>query len=130
MATVKKDRPRKLRGSRDPRIALKRYQREYENLKRELGRIGYICDGSIARYRVSCGRSYCGCRRDPKRRHGPYTYWTRKVRGRTDSRNLPKSLVPLYREGIRNHRRLRRTIEKMRELSLLAFDAAKSETKG
>ena len=28
----------------------------------------------LVRERVKCGKSRCGCARDPRRRHGPYTY--------------------------------------------------------
>ena len=106
-----------------------RYRREYERLKQRLRRIGYICLGSIAKRWLPCGKTSCVCHRDLRRRHGPYYYWTRKVRGRTESRMLSESIVRLYRDGIRNHRRLDPIIEKMREVSLLAFRAATTDSR-
>lgn len=105
--------------------ALLRYRRRYERLKAKLRDLGYVCVGSITRQWLTCGKPSCACHRDPDRRHGPYTYWTRKVSGRTETRLLDESLVRLYGQGIRNHRKLDALIDKMREVSLLAFQAAK-----
>lgn len=105
--------------------ALQRYRRRYERLKAKLRDLGYVCVGSITRQWLTCGKSSCACHHDRDRRHGPYTYWTRKVTGRTQTRLLDESLLRLYGQGIRNHRKLDALIEKMREVSLLAFQAAK-----
>ena len=43
---------------------------------------------------------------------------------------LDESLARLYEQGIRNHQSLNAIIEKMRDLSLLAFQAAKMASKG
>lgn len=105
--------------------ALQHYRTPYELLKTKLRDLGYVCVGSITRQRLTCGKPSCACHQDRNRRHGPYTYWTRKVAGRTETRLLDGSLVPLYRQGIRNHRKLDALIERMREVSLAAFQAAK-----
>lgn len=104
---------------------MRRYRRQYDQLKAKLSDLGYVCVGSIARSWLKCGKPSCICHRDPARRHGPYFYWTRKVSGRTQSRMLDESLVRLYEEGIRSHHKLNALIENMRELSLLAFQAVK-----
>ena len=124
MKTVK---PKRARTS-PTKAGLVRYRREYERLKKQLRQMGFVCLGSIAKRWLPCGKSSCVCHRDRRRRHGPYYHWTRKVDGRTESRMLPESLVRLYREGIRNHRRLDVIIKKMREVSLLAFQAAKNDS--
>ena len=113
--------PRRLAQDR----ALRRYRRRYERLKAKLRDLGYVCVGSITRSWLTCGKPSCICHRDRARRHGPYYYWTRKVAGRTQSRMLDESLLHLYEQGIRNHRKLDALIERMRELSLLAFQDAK-----
>lgn len=112
-----------------PAAALRRYQQEYQRLKRHLEDVGYICLGSITQRWMTCGTPSCACHRDPKRRHGPYYQWTRKVGGRTEARWLDDSLVQLYQEGIRNHQRLDAIVEKMRAVSLNAFGAAKIQSK-
>lgn len=105
--------------------ALRRYRMPYERLKAKLQRLGYVCVGSITRRWLTCGKPSCACHRHRTCRHGPYYYWTRKVAGRTESRMLDKSLVLLYKEGIRNHRNLDALVETMRKMSLSAFHAAK-----
>ena len=109
--------------------SLARYQRQYRHQKDQLRRIGYICMGSLAERRLSCGKATCACHRDISKQHGPYHQWTRKVGGKTQSRMLPESLVRLYREGIRNHRKLDRVIKQMQEISLLVFEAVKIQEK-
>lgn len=123
MRRVKRKRPRPERRTEDRERS--RYRDRYEKLKAKLRGLGYVCLGSITRRWLTCGKPSCICHRDPSRRHGPYYHWTRKVRGRTQSRMLDERLARLYEEGIRNHRSLDALVEKMREVSLLAFQAAK-----
>lgn len=125
MVTVKRSRSR----NSPPADALHRYRQEYQRLKRQLQALGYVCLGSITRRWITCGNPACACHRDPDRRHGPYYQWTRKIGGRTETRMLDESLLRLYQEGIRNHRRLDAILEKMREVSLAAFEAVKIQSK-
>jgi len=125
MAAVKKAQSRN--GPRPD--ALRRYRQEYQRLKRQLQALGYVCLGSITRRWITCGNPACACHRDPDRRHGPYYQWTRKIGGRTQTRMLDESLVRLYQEGIRNHHRLDAILDKMREVSLAAFEAVKIRSK-
>ncbi len=104
-------------AARDPEAQLRRCREAYDRLKADVATIGYLCQGTITRRTLSCGKPSCGCRKDPARRHGPYYYWTAKVEGRTQSRMLDPTLVPLYREAIRNHRRLQAALKKMRKVS-------------
>jgi len=127
MRRVKKNRSRSRRQTEDRELS--RYRDRYEKLKAKLRDLGYVCLGSITRRWLTCGKSSCICHRDPSQRHGPYYHWTRKIRGRTQSRMLDERLARLYEEGIRNHRRLDAVVEKMREVSLLAFQAAKMASK-
>ena len=50
-------------------------------------------------------------------RHGPYHYWTRKVRGRTVSLLLTEDELVLYREWLENNRKLERLVKEMRHVS-------------
>ena len=108
---------------------LRRCQERYDQLKEEVRQLGYICQGTITKRTLPCGKPSCACHQDPRKRHGPYVYWTRKVRGRTETRMVPPSLVTLYREGIRNHRRLEVLIRRMQKVSLQAFEAARIPSK-
>ena len=101
----------------------------YRVLKRSVANLGHIRRGSVVRRFMPCGKPGCCCQAAPPQLHGPYYQWTRKVGGKTEARMLSESLVRLYREGIRNHRRLDAILEQMRKISLLAFDAAKIHPK-
>ena len=113
-----------------PRASLRAYARRYARLKAQLRALGFICLGSLRERWFTCGKPGCRCQQHPAQPHGPYYHWTRKVAGRTEGRILSAGGAPLYRQGIRNHRRLDTLLAQMREVSLLAFQAAKLREKG
>jgi len=102
-----------------------RLRKDYERIKADLRGLGYVAQGTIAVRWFTCGKLTCRCAGDPKQRHGPYYHWTRKIAGKTQSRILPTSVLPLVRQAIRNHRHLEQVIDKMRDLSVSAFEAAR-----
>lgn len=88
----------------------------------EIATLGYCLPGSVnARY-LRCGNPRCRCREHPDNRHGPYTYWTRKVSGRTVSRLLSAEQAERYQPWLNDGRRLRKLV---RELEALSITAAK-----
>jgi len=100
-----------------------RLRKDYERIKADLRGLGYVAQGTIAVRWFTCGKLTCRCAGDPKQRHGPYYHWTRKIAGKTQSRILPPSVLPLVRQAIRNHRHLEWIIGKMLDLSVSAFEA-------
>ena len=100
------------------------YQRSYRELAGKLSELGFMHEGTVVRQRLTCGKSSCVCHTDPDRRHGPYFYWTAKVKGRTVSRLLSKEEVDLYEEWIRNRRRFRDIQRKMLALAKKAAPIA------
>ena len=99
----------------DPR--LQAYQQAYRDLAAQIAAVGYICSGSVVRQKLTCGKARCACHRDDSRRHGPYFYWTTKVKGRTVSKLLSAQEAQLYGRWIRNRRKLEQIQRKMRALS-------------
>jgi hypothetical protein len=55
--------------------------------------------------------------KDPARRHGPYVYWSTKVRGRTVNRLLTPEEASLYSEWIENRRNLEQVRQELLKLS-------------
>lgn len=100
------------------------YQRAYRELAAKLADLGFMHQGTVVRQRLTCGKSACVCHTDPERRHGPYFYWTAKVKGRTVSRLLSKEAAELYEEWIRNRRRFREIQRKMLALARKAAPIA------
>lgn len=96
---------------------LLKYAARYDALKAELQAVGFLCQGSIWARRSECGKATCRCHNDPENRHGPYTYWTRKSRGKTVGMMLTKDEVSVYRQWIENNRTLERILREMRNVS-------------
>lgn len=103
---------------------LAEYERRYGTLATALAEIGFMHEGSVVRQKLTCGKSACVCHTDPERRHGPYWYWTTKVKGRTVSRHLSKEDAELYQEWIRNRQRFRQIQRKMLALAKKAAPVA------
>ena len=103
---------------------LTQYERAHRELATKLSELGFMHEGSVVRQRLTCGKSACVCHTDPERRHGPYFYWTAKVKGRTVSRLLSKEEAELYEEWIRNRRGFREIQRKMLALAKKAIPIA------
>ena len=97
--------------------AMRRYEKQYDEIKAELQTLGFIGQGSVSTCRITCGRSACRCYRDPEARHGPYHYWTRKARGKTVGLKLTDEELGLYREWTENNRELEPLVTEMRRIS-------------
>lgn len=90
---------------------------ERRRLTAQLLDTGYIWHGSVTRRRQTCGQPSCRCHMDADARHGPYAYWTTKVRGKTVSRLLTPAEADLYEEWIQNRRQIERTVQALKKLS-------------
>jgi len=101
------------------------FSKEYQKLRDRLANTGYICTGSITTVYKKCGKDYCFCAKDEKAMHGPYNVWTRKVKGKTVTRNLTVKQVKLCKECIQNIRELESIIEEMKELSVKYIEEQK-----
>jgi hypothetical protein len=96
---------------------LRDYDRAYRRLAAQLAETGYLWPGSITEQRLTCGKPTCACHQDPARRHGPYAYWSTKVKGRTVNRLLKPEETGLYTEWIENRHHLEQVQRQMLKLS-------------
>ena len=101
------------------------FSEQYQRLREQLAKTGHICTGSITTVYRKCGKPYCYCAKDENAVHGPYNVWTRKVKGKTVTRNLTDVQAELCRECVRNLRQLEGIIEKMKELSVKYIEGQK-----
>jgi hypothetical protein len=99
---------------------IKRYERRYRELARQLAEIGYIASGSLASRYTRCGKSTCACAAEPPKLHGPYWHLTAKVEGKTVNRRLDEQEASLYTEWIDNDRKARALLSEMREITAAA----------
>ena len=99
---------------------LEHYEDQYRALLGELQGLGFVSPGSVALRETSCGKPGCKCMADPPRRHGPYYQWTRKVKGKTVSRQLSPAEAELFQEWITNRRQLQRVTRDLERVSAKA----------
>jgi hypothetical protein len=104
-------------------------QRQAELLA-ELNQLGFCLPGSLSTRHLRCGNPRCRCKADPPQLHGPYTYWTRKVAGRTIAQLLTAEQADRYQAWIDNDRRLRAIVTELEALAVrTAHDAEGWTTK-
>ena len=96
---------------------MKNLHKKYEILKKRLRSLGYICLGSINEVYICCGSRYCDCKKNKKKRHGPYYLWTRKESRKTKSKYLSKKQVVACRKFIKNYDELKSIIDEMKKIS-------------
>lgn len=94
---------------------------QYEQIKQSLLDLGYACPGSVAERFMPCGKPSCRCKTSPQHYHGPYYEWTRKVRAKTVSVRLTRGQAELYRQAVKNNRRLRKVTAQMKAISMRAL---------
>ena len=93
---------------------------DYRKLKEHFLKLGFACDGSLSKVFQECGKPACRCHKAKRYRHGPYYLWTRKVKGKTVTRQISSEHASLCREWLDNNRRLNTLIRGMRTLTLRA----------
>ena len=93
------------------------YQRGYDKLCREMAQIGPIKRGSIYRTYTGCGSPGCQCHRDPQARHGPYWFWTCRIRGKSVCRQLDGVVLKLHRQYTANYKKLKQILKKMESIT-------------
>jgi len=81
-------------------------QRKYEQLRRQLARLGPISQGSVQD-------------RTARKGGGAGYQWTRKVAGKTLTVSLTSYQFARMKEAVGNYRQLRRQLRKMENLSRL-----------
>lgn len=105
----------------------------YDRLKRDLvslvTRMGFLLSGSVQSRFFECTRdNNCRCHDDPANRHGPYHYWTRKVKYKTVSATLTDEQLAHVRECIETNRALQRLLKQMERESLRVIAEAHAKT--
>ena len=67
--------------------------------------------GSLYERRMKCGQAACACQHDPKATHGPYYTLTKKVEGKTRSRDMSPEQAVVVRRQIDSGRQFRERVE-------------------
>jgi Family of unknown function (DUF6788) len=99
-------------------------QRQHERLIAEISRLGFVLPGSLTARHTRCSSPGCRCHADPPALHGPYHTWTRKIAGKTVTRQLTNEQAERYAPWFENARRLRALINQLETTSLKATEHA------
>jgi hypothetical protein len=91
----------------------------------EIATLGHCLPGSVVERRSRCGNPKCRCHGDTDYRHGPFRSWTRKVAGKTVTRNLNDDQFDRYQTWFDNDRRLHALVSELEQLSI--SEAAQAE---
>jgi len=94
----------------------------FEELKKQILELGFVRPGSLVRRYMPCGNPSCRCMGSPPRLHGPYYQWSYKIAGKTCTVRLSEDQARLCAEWVRNHKRLKRLLRQMEQLSLKETD--------
>ncbi len=92
-------------------------QRQHELLD-ELAALGFCLPGSLSTRHMRCGKTGCRCKADPPQLHGPYTYWTRTIAGRTVAQLLSAEQHKRYQPWIENNHRLHQLVKELEALAV------------
>jgi hypothetical protein len=100
--------------------SVKALRLRYDRLTARLARVGLVLQGTITERTV--------VREDPyspgkEKTYGPYYQWTFKEKGKTKTVNLTASQARVFQKAIENNRKLNKTIQEMREISLNICEA-------
>ena len=97
-------------------------QARFETLKREILALGFVRPGSLVRRFMPCGNPACRCMGKHPQLHGPYSQWSYKIAGKTRTLRLSEEQARLCEQWVRNHKRLKRLVRQMEQLSLKETD--------
>jgi hypothetical protein len=96
-------------------------------IQEALGRLDYICAGTLQHRTRVCGKPGCRCAHDPAARHGPYYEWGRIERGRLVHTKLSRQEAQRFIQAMRKYRRLKRLLRKWQQESVQAILAESVE---
>lgn len=82
---------------------LPRWEKDYQQLRRQLGQVGWISEGYAQDRGPGAG--------------GPCYQWTRKVKGKTLSVALSREQYEWFRQAIGNWREVQQILKQMQRLS-------------
>ena len=103
-------------------------ERRRRQILDQIASLGYCLPGSVVDRTSRCGNPNCRCHTDPDYRHGPYRSWTRKVAGKTVTRNLSDDQLQRYQGWFDNDRRLKTLVAELEQLSVTLVDQAEGWT--
>jgi hypothetical protein len=92
-------------------------------IRERIGRMDYICSGTLVKRTKVCAKALCPCARDPSARHGPYYEWGYMKAGKQVHRMVSSEEAKILRQAIGNYRAARRLLRAWEEQTLRVITA-------
>lgn len=108
---------------------IEKLMKRYELKKAGIQAIGPISKGSITERWFTCGNKNCGCRKEPREKHGPYYQLSWKEKKKTISRYVSRENISTYQKWLNNRQELMRVIEEMLDISRQIMDRMEGKKK-
>ena len=97
-------------------------ERQIEQIKRALIRVGPLRMGSLSEQYNVCGTPGCRCKASPPKKHGPYYQLSYTRNGKSTTRFVRKDNLPAVKTQLRNHARLRSLVDRWIDLAIELSD--------
>lgn len=102
-------------------------EEERERVRDKLAGIGDMRRGSLMKQYRKCGKAQCRCSKDESYVHGPSYSLTKKVKGKTVTRGIPKEAVESTELQIAQFQEYRRLNQEFLEVNEEICDAKLKE---
>jgi hypothetical protein len=96
--------------ARRPQTIAQQARERIARIREALGRIDYLCSGTLLERMKMCGRAGCACATDPAARHGPYFEWGHMRAGKLIHRQVPTQQAHALRQAIANYRQVKKLL--------------------
>lgn len=102
--------------------------RAQADIAARLADAGFALPGTLTERHIRCGKPGCRCTAEPPQPHGPYHQWTRKINGKTRTRNLTDDQLARYAPWFANAQHLRSLLAELEDLTLRIAERAEGWT--
>jgi hypothetical protein len=109
--------------SRKPEILIREALSKIGRIREALGKIDYMCSGTLLCRTKVCGKEGCRCAQDPAARHGPYFEWGHMKNGKLVHRTVSQEQATILETAISNHRKAKKLMKAWEDETEKLFDA-------
>ena len=97
-------------------------QARIDRIHAQLLKLGPLRSGGLTQQYNVCGTPGCACKRDPKKRHGPYHILRTKTKTKDGTKYVKKDFVRMVQGHLAAHKKMRELIDRWVDLSAQICD--------
>ena len=106
-----------------PETIIRKARERIARIRETLGKIDYLCSGTLLQRTKVCGKLGCRCAQDPSARHGPYFEWGHMKGGKLIHRTVTPEQAAILQLAIANHRKAKKLMQSWEDETERLFDA-------